>query len=486
MTMGGIRTVAVIDIGKTNAKVALVDLETLAETAVRKTANAVVRDGLYPHYDIEGLWSSILDGLAELNRETRIDAISVTAHGATCALIDRYGALALPVLDYEHDGPDQLTADYNAVRPHFSETGTPRLPVGLNLGAQLFWQEKAFPEAFGKAETILMYPQYWSFRLTGVLANEVTSLGCHTDLWSPARRDYSSLVDRLGWRKLTASVRPASHRLGSILPEIASGTGLDPETPVYCGIHDSNASLLPHVLSRRPPFAVVSTGTWVVSMAMGGRAKKLDPARDTLINVNALGDPVPSARFMGGREYAVLTDSLEDSWSETDIDAVLTKGIFLSPSVQTGSGPFPDRKAEWINGQDVTPGERRVAASFYLAMITATCLDLIGADGVTITEGPFARNELFVRMLSAATGREVIANVGAATGTSIGAALLAARVSPGLVGQGQLVASPHASWGEYCRAWQTEVRRREEVAPVPSPRLRGEGARRADEGRHKP
>ena len=37
-------------------------------------------------------------------------------------------------------------------------------------------------------------------------------------------------------------------------------------------------------------------------MAIGGRETALDPARDTLINVNALGDPVPSARFMGGRE----------------------------------------------------------------------------------------------------------------------------------------------------------------------------------------
>jgi hypothetical protein len=37
-------------------------------------------------------------------------------------------------------------------------------------------------------------------------------------------------------------------------------------------------------------------------MAVGGWAVKLGPARDTLIDVNAFGDPVPSARFMGGRE----------------------------------------------------------------------------------------------------------------------------------------------------------------------------------------
>nr|WP_199178698.1 hypothetical protein [Acidimangrovimonas sediminis] len=83
-----------------------------------------------------------------------------------------------------------------------------------------------------------------------------------------------------------------------------------PGTPVNCGIHDSNASLLPYLKGHEAPFAVVSTGTWVIAMAIGGRMSRnignLDEARDTLVNVNALGAPVPSARFMGGREYEAL------------------------------------------------------------------------------------------------------------------------------------------------------------------------------------
>ncbi|TIU52739.1 MAG: carbohydrate kinase, partial [Mesorhizobium sp.] len=78
-----IRHVAVIDIGKTNAKVALVDLATLRETALRRSANAPLTDGPYPHHDIEWLSTFILDSLAELHREQRIDAISITTHGAT-------------------------------------------------------------------------------------------------------------------------------------------------------------------------------------------------------------------------------------------------------------------------------------------------------------------------------------------------------------------------------------------------------------------
>ncbi|SFN84024.1 Sugar (pentulose or hexulose) kinase [Mesorhizobium sp. NFR06] len=451
--MSALRTIAVIDIGKTNAKVALVDLATRSEVALRRTANTPVKQAPYPHHDVEALWTFILNSLAHLNSERRIDAISITTHGATGTLVDASGELALPVLDYEFDGPDRLAADYDAVRPPFAETGTPRLPLGLNLGAQFFWQQQRFPADFARTAAMLMYPQYWALRLTGVAANEVTSLGCHTDLWSPWTSDYSSLVDRMGWRRLMAPVRPAKDRLGPILPAIARRTGLAPRTPVFCGLHDSNASLLPHLLADSPPFSVVSTGTWVVSMAVGGRRVVLDPARDTLVNVNALGDPVPSARFMGGREFSLLTDGQPQEWIDDDVAAVLARQVLLLPSTQLGSGPFPHRDAQWVNAENLSPGQRIAAISFYLALMTATCLELIGGDGATTVEGPFARNPLFISMLAAATERPVVASE-TSTGTSIGAALLAADGAPAM-SKGEWTEPPtERSWGEYAAAWQ--------------------------------
>ncbi|WP_192183312.1 FGGY-family carbohydrate kinase [Mesorhizobium amorphae] len=451
-----IRHVAVIDIGKTNAKVALVDLTTVREVTLRRVANAASTDGPYPHHDVESLWTFILDSLAAIHREQRIDAISITTHGATAVLVDAEGGLALPVLDYEFSGPDDLAQDYEAIRPAFAETGTPRLPAGLNIGAQLFWQRRHFPTDFARTAAILMYPQYWALRLTGVAANEVTSLGCHTDLWDPWQADFSSLVDRMGWRRLMAPVRPAKDRLGPILPALSRETGLDPQTPVFCGLHDSNASLLPHLIADRPPFSVVSTGTWVVSMAVGGNKVALDAARDTLVNVNALGNPVPSARFMGGREFSLLTDGKPQDWSDADVAAVLARRTLLLPSTQQGSGPYPHHAARWLAAEDVTDGQRFVAISFYLALMTATCLGLIGGDGPAIVEGPFARNRLFTRMLAAATARPVIASE-AATGTSIGAALLA--TDRGAVGsKGETTKPPDdLAWADYARAWRAAV-----------------------------
>ncbi|MBO6719793.1 MAG: FGGY-family carbohydrate kinase [Rhizobiaceae bacterium] len=430
------RHVAVIDIGKTNAKLALVDLATRTELTALKQPNRVKTDGVYPHFDIDAIWSFILDGLGKLGRDYPVGAISVTTHGATAALVDEAGELVLPVLDYEYDGPDRLRHDYDTVRPPFAETGSPALPIGLNLGAQIFWLRRSFPEEFDRTSAILMYPQFWARRLTGVEATEVTSLGCHTDLWNPHSRDFSSLVDRMDCRSLFPRIRPADAVLGTIWPEVAARTDLAPSTPVTCGIHDSNASLLPHLIDRRAPFAVVSTGTWVIAMAVGGRAVTLDPARDTLINVNVHGEPVPSARFMGGREFDTIMAGADRSWTDSDLRAVLAGGTMLLPAVQQGSGPYPDRNGNWV-GPEPHGGERFVAASFYLALMTATCLDLAGADGNIVVEGPFAANDPYLMMLASATKRPVTGQVGQGTGTSIGAANLignsaaASRSDPG-------------------------------------------------------
>jgi sugar (pentulose or hexulose) kinase len=440
--------VAVIDIGKTNAKVALVDLASLSETGVRKTPNEVLSDGLYPHYDVERLWTFILDSLRDLGQAAPIEAISITTHGATAALVDGDGNLALPILDYEDTGPEQLAADYDRVRPPFDETGSPRLPIGLNLGAQLYWQQQTFPAEWARVRSILMYPQYWGMRLTGARMSEATSLGCHTDLWSPHRRALSPMVLRQGWSPLFPPVAKAANRLGTLLPDIAERTGLPAKTPVQVGIHDSNASLLPHLLVRQAPFSVLSTGTWVIALAIGAKPLPLDPARDTLINVNAQGAPTPSARFMGGRENALLGEGLPETTPEA-IESVLKRGLMYLPSAQQGSGPFPHADGHWP--LDGPPAERRAAVSFYLALMAATCLDLIGADGPTIIEGPFAANAEFAKMLRAATGRDVITQA-AGTGTSIGAALLAGHGE--LKPAGETVPDPGPSWWAYGVAWR--------------------------------
>lgn len=418
--------VAVIDIGKTNAKVVVIDTGSGEEIAAEKQANPVLRDGIYPHYDVEMLWRFILSALQRFGQKPGFDAISITTHGASAALLDANGDLAMPVLDYEHGYPAAIEAAYRGIRPNFAETGSPQLPVGLNLGAQIHFQKTAFPDDFSRVRSIVTYAQYWAGRLTGIQATETTSLGCHTDLWNPRQRSFSSLVACLGIEQLMAPVRSAFDVLGTIRPSLALETGLSPHMPVYCGIHDSNASLLPHLLRRDGDFSVVSTGTWVVNFAIGGAAGALDPTRDTLLNVDAFGRPVPSSRFMGGREYEMLAQQFgaaEDEAIDAALSGVVARGMMLLPSVVSGSGPFPDRAARWIGDENATAAERHAATSLYLALMTECSLSLIGRKGPILVEGPFASNTLYLKALAGFAETEVTAVEGS-TGTSAGAALL--------------------------------------------------------------
>ncbi|MBX5219684.1 MULTISPECIES: FGGY-family carbohydrate kinase [unclassified Rhizobium] len=424
MTTSSYRRIAVLDIGKTNAKVVVLDSGTGAEIAVLKRPNIMIKTGLYPHYDIEALWSFALDALKGLARDPGFDAISITTHGAAAALLDRDGALAMPVIDYEHEYPEDIRDAYTRLRPSFEETFSPRLAMGLNVGAQLHYQKTAFPEEFAQVATIVTYAQYWAARLTGVATNELTSLGCHTDLWNPKTSSYSSLVDRLGIRGLMAPIRSAFDALGPVLPDIADDIGIS--VPVYCGIHDSNASLLPHLVHRQAPFAVVSTGTWVISFGVGGDLDHLDPKRDALANVDAYGRAVPSSRFMGGREFDILSAEIgpvDEKAAQAAIGAVIDKGIMLLANIAPGSGPFPGKASRWIGAEDASREERFAASCLYLALMTDACLGLISAKGPVIVEGPFALNGTYLKLLAALTGRDVIALPGS-TGTSQGAALL--------------------------------------------------------------
>ena len=447
------KRIAILDIGKTNAKLVVLDAATGAEAAARRIPNTVLHDGPYPHYDIEALWRFFMESLGAFAEDPGFDAISITTHGASVALMGEDGELAMPVLDYEHEYPAEIRESYAKIRPDFSDTFSPSLSLGLNMGAQLHYLKTAFPDDFARTRFILTYPQYWACRLTGVAAVETTSLGCHTDLWLPQEGSFSPLVDQLSIRDKFPPLRSAFDVLGKVLPDIARAIGLDKPVPVYCGIHDSNASLLAHLIDRQAPFSVVSTGTWVVSFAVGGNLGGLDSTRDTLANVDAYGRAVPSARYMGGREFDMMTERLEPpslAEQENAAQQVLKRQIMALPSAVPGCGPYPDSRLRWLNAETASNAERYAAACMYAALMTCTCLELLGADGPVIVEGPFAANPVYLQALANFTEQDVEAVPGS-TGTALGAGLLAGAKVPEMHGRVFTPNSQH--YAVYKKQW---------------------------------
>jgi L-fuculokinase len=391
--------IAVFDVGKTHAKLALVDPAMGTEIWSTRRANQVITGGVCRGLDVLGIEEWLYDALRSAPERERITNIVPVAHGAAAVLIDADGKL-LAAPDYEDPCYESVAAEYGPLRDEFRATFSPALPLGLNLGRQLYFLETWHPELFARVARVLLYPQYWAWRLCGVAATEVTSLGSHTDLWRPVEREFSQLARRRVWTRLFPSIRSAAERLGPVSPAIVERGGLDQRCQVACGIHDSNASYLRFLINReREAFTVVSSGTWTVVMANRGELTRLREQRDMLANVDIYRSPVATARYMGGREYEAIAQTTEQPTAEA-LAEVIRRGAMALPSFASG-GPFAGREAQLIGVDGLSAAGRATVATLYSALMTGQLIESLGTAGEIFVDGPLARNQLFAPLLSA-------------------------------------------------------------------------------------
>jgi sugar (pentulose or hexulose) kinase len=410
----------VLDVGKTLAKATLWN-EACDCVAMRTRPNGHAGIDGTPALDILGIDAWLEGTLAEFALLGPVSAIVPVAHGAGAAFIHQGSLLCAPI-DYEWPGIAQDRRNYDAQRDPFDATGSPSLPAGLNLGMQLHWQESARISKLSSAQ-IVPWAQYWAWSLSGVAASEVTSLGCHTDLWRPYDRGPSMLAVRRGWAGRVAPLTRADAVLGPITSAWAGRTGLRAGVEIYCGQHDSNAALLAareHPAIRGHDTTVLSTGTWFVAMrAPLAPNRAVDPvlpeARDCLLNVDVTGAPIPSARFMGGREIAMLVgeDYLTadegpsaEPWEIAALRAIESNEMIL-PGCVAGVGPFPKGNSLYPNA--VRRGrDARALAHLYLALVTDVSLDLIGSRDTLIIEGRFSQEPVFAQALATLRPQSVV------------------------------------------------------------------------------
>ncbi|MGS0743897.1 FGGY-family carbohydrate kinase, partial [Glaciimonas sp. GG7] len=421
--MDAMDATVVLDIGKTNAKLTLIDAagKTLAE---QRCPNTIVKHGPYPHHDTERIWDWMLVTLQGFAQHATITAIVPVTHGATAALVDDYG-LVLPILDYESPLPQTLNQHYQALRPPFADTFSPDLPAGLNLGRQLFWLAQSFPRQFSRARHILTYPQYWAWRLSGIAAGEITSLGCHTDLWQPLQGKYSTLVEHMGWEHLLPPQQSAWTALGVLRPEWQSRTGLPPHCQILCGIHDSNASLLRYLGTDAGSVrTVLSTGTWLIAAAFDTPLDKLAEQADMLANVNALGQPVACMRFMGGREFAALAGPDPKTCTPADLQRLIDQNTLALPCFSESGGPFFGQVGRIAGPLPQSAEERYGLATLYCVLMTDYCLTMLESAGSVVVEGSFTDNPYFSALLGALRTQQTVAVSDDASGTTCGGWML--------------------------------------------------------------
>ena len=430
----------VLDIGKSNAKLVLIDRHGGVLGAVR-TANQSVPDPAHGFMALgtERLAGWLRRGVPDLLQGRVPGRISITTHGAAFCALDDDG-LVLPPIDYEWDGYGEVTAAFDASLSNFAHHGTPRLPQGLNAGRQIALVHRRWPALAARIRCWLPYPQYWAWWFSGEVCSEVSSLGCHTGLWAPDERRFSDWAVASGVASRFAPMRHAWDVIGTLRPSLAAAWGLPEGIEVIAGAHDSNACLARH-LRAHPDATVVSTGTWCVVMAPGADTTRLAPDRDELVNVAVDGRAVPTARFMGGRVFAAMCDGADPDLATADaLSEVLTEGWMVLPAFADNGNPMAGQPglvlrhgAPVAHGLVAVPGRLRPAlAALYCANVSALLVSglakLAPADKPVpvILEGPLAQSVAYgLAMASALASRALFRSIDALEGTARGAWMLA-------------------------------------------------------------
>jgi hypothetical protein len=204
-------------------------------------------------------------------------------------------------------------------------------------------------------------------------------------------------------------------------------------------------------------------------MAPDAPTVTLDAQRDMLCNVNVRGQATPTARFMGGREFAALLDGAPaDLGTLEDAEVLLRSHTTAGPSFVPQGGPFMQRTGAVLRaGQPIAlkvlaPAERSALAALYCAQVTAWLVVQLrpGATASTVVvEGPLAHNRLYLGLLQALLhGHTCYASIDAMEGTARGAWMLGRWQQP--TASQHLLAAPayrleglmeyHAEWLDSC------------------------------------
>lgn len=293
--------IAILDVGKTNKKVFLFDEQYKIVWEQSEVCEQTTDEDGESCEDVRRLTDWVHRSLAKLAGfdDLTIKAINFSAYGASFVYIGEDNKPIAPLYNYLKAYPEALKkkfyGSYGGEITFSMLTASPVLG-SLNSGMQLYRVKQERPELFGKLQYALHLPQYLSFLLTGQPCSDITSIGCHTNLWNFSQQHYHEWVYREGLIDKLAPIMPST----SVLP---TRWGSIPVSGI--GLHDSSAAMIPYLESFREPFVLISTGTWCISMNPFNSAPLTvaELQKDCLCYMSFQGRPVKASRLFAGYEH---------------------------------------------------------------------------------------------------------------------------------------------------------------------------------------
>ncbi|MBS1976751.1 MAG: carbohydrate kinase [Bacteroidetes bacterium] len=408
---------AIYDIGKTNKKLLCVDeaYRIVHEESVR--IPEIVDEDEDQCEDLSSLTEWILSRWNELQsrKDFLVKAINVSAYGASFVHLDRHGKAAAPLYNYLKPYPSDLSDKfYNQFgeKDKISlETASPILGH-LNSGMQLYWLKHTRPEIYERIAVSLHLPNFLSSLFNGRYGTEITSLGCHTQLWDYSKKEYHAWVKAEGLDRKMAPLVPYDHVVGVLNHSAVSGPGL----------HDSSSALIPYLEQFEEPFILLSTGTWNIALnPFNNRPLTLDQLRqDCLCYLSYKSKAVMASRLLAGHWYDEQLARMKEYFHVSSLNEDDTA---FDPNWQHEGTDEGYGDKELTSLTSVKDGYHQIVQVLVNRQLKSLKLIMTGNEKFLYVDGGFSQNDVFMNLLA----RELPdLRVGAATipqASALGAAL---------------------------------------------------------------
>ena len=214
----------------------------------------------YLIWDIRRLLTEIKKGIKEaFLRYPKIESLAIDTWGVDYVLIGDDGEEILPCYAYRDGHTATAVEEVHSIIPFeklYEKTGTQFQT--FNTIYRLWADKKA--GRLNKAAAFLMMPEYFSYKLTGVMKKEYTDAST-TGLINAASEAFDpDILSALGYpQKLFPALDKPGVKVGALLPEIAEEVG-GQTTVLLCASHDTASAF--EAVKVASDCAVLSSGTW--------------------------------------------------------------------------------------------------------------------------------------------------------------------------------------------------------------------------------
>jgi len=428
-----INVIAIFDIGKTNKKLFLFDEQYKIVWEQSDTCAQTIDEDGEPCEDIQRLTDWAYQSLATITAlpDVHIKAINFSAYGASLVYIDQGGKPIAPLYNYLKAYPallkDKFYDTYGGEITFSMLTASPVLE-SLNSGMQLYRIKEQQPDLFSRIRFALHLPQYFSFLLTNAVCSDITSIGCHTNLWNFSQRHYHEWVYREGMIDKLAPILPST----TVLPVQGWAIPLS-----GIGLHDSSAAMIPYQESFREPFVLISTGTWCISMNPFNDAPltEAELQKDCLCYMSYQGRPIKASRLFAGHEHEQQVQRLAAHFQtsparaaavafDADCVALLRTRDLSGPATASPVTVPAFHRRELTAFPTFEAAYHRLMMDIMGQQVESTRLVLHGTDTRRIfVDGGFGRNQVYMHLLARAFPDKEVFTASIPQATAMGAAL---------------------------------------------------------------